>query len=74
MMLAPKHSSILIHETLFKVPVLGRYLQRAGHVPVVPGNGQAAFEEAKRLLVLAQQDVNERWRMYEQLALLDHST
>jgi 1-acyl-sn-glycerol-3-phosphate acyltransferase len=50
MMLAPKHSSILIHETLFKVPVLGRYLQRAGHVPVVPGNGQAAFEEAKRLL------------------------
>jgi len=50
MMLAPKQSSILVHETLFKVPVLGRYLQRAGHVPVVPGNGRAALEEAKRLL------------------------
>jgi 1-acyl-sn-glycerol-3-phosphate acyltransferase len=50
MMLAPKQSSILIHETLFKVPVLGRYLQRAGHVPVIPGNGRAALEEAKRLL------------------------
>ncbi len=50
MMLSPEQSSILIHETLFKVPVLGRYLHRSGHVPVVPGNGRAALEEAQRLL------------------------
>lgn len=50
MMLTPGQSSILIHETLFKVPVLGRYLREAGHVPVVPGNGRAALEQAQRLL------------------------
>jgi pyruvate-ferredoxin/flavodoxin oxidoreductase len=33
---------------------------------------QAKPEEAERLLILAQQDVNERWRMYEQLASLDY--
>jgi len=42
--------SILISETLFKVPVFGRYLQQAGHVPVVAGNGRTAFEAAMRLL------------------------
>jgi 1-acyl-sn-glycerol-3-phosphate acyltransferase len=50
MTLAPERSSILIHETLFKVPVLGRYLRRAGHVPVTTGNGRAAFERAEQLL------------------------
>jgi pyruvate-ferredoxin/flavodoxin oxidoreductase len=30
-------------------------------------------KEAERLIALAQQDVNERWRMYEQLASLDYS-
>jgi pyruvate-ferredoxin/flavodoxin oxidoreductase len=34
---------------------------------------QSKPEEAKRLLELAQQDVNDRWRMYEQLASLDYS-
>ena len=34
---------------------------------------QSKPEEAERLLELAQQDVNERWRMYEQLASLDYS-
>jgi 1-acyl-sn-glycerol-3-phosphate acyltransferase len=42
--------SILISETLFKVPVFGRYLRQAGHVPVVAGNGRAAFEGARQLL------------------------
>ena len=34
---------------------------------------QSKPEEAERLLKLAQQDVNDRWRMYEQLASLDYS-
>jgi 1-acyl-sn-glycerol-3-phosphate acyltransferase len=42
--------SILITEMCFKVPVLGRYLRAAGHVPVIDGHGRAAFEEATKLL------------------------
>jgi pyruvate-ferredoxin/flavodoxin oxidoreductase len=34
---------------------------------------QSKPAEAERLMALAQQDVNERWRMYEQLASLDYS-
>jgi pyruvate-ferredoxin/flavodoxin oxidoreductase len=34
---------------------------------------QSKPAEAERLMILAQQDVNERWRMYEQLASLDYS-
>jgi hypothetical protein len=34
---------------------------------------QSKPEEAERLLILAQQDANERWRMYEQLASLNYS-
>jgi pyruvate-ferredoxin/flavodoxin oxidoreductase len=34
---------------------------------------QSNPEEAERLLALAQKDVNERWKMYEQLASLDYS-
>jgi pyruvate-ferredoxin/flavodoxin oxidoreductase len=34
---------------------------------------QTKPQEAERLIALAQQDVNERWRMYEQLASLDYS-
>jgi len=48
--LADEKASILISETLFKVPVLGRYLRAAGHIPVVHTSGRAAFEEAKALL------------------------
>jgi len=44
----PMH--ILITEMCFKVPLVGRSLRMAGHVPVVDGNGRAAFEEACRLL------------------------
>jgi 1-acyl-sn-glycerol-3-phosphate acyltransferase len=42
--------SILVTESAFKVPGFGRYLQAAGHVPVVHQNGRAAFDEAVRLL------------------------
>jgi 1-acyl-sn-glycerol-3-phosphate acyltransferase len=45
-----EQASVLIDETLFKVPVFGRYLRHAGHVPVVEGNRRAAFEKARRLL------------------------
>jgi 1-acyl-sn-glycerol-3-phosphate acyltransferase len=44
----PMH--ILITEMCFKVPVVGRFLRQAGHVPVVDGNGRAAFDEALQLL------------------------
>ncbi len=44
----PMH--ILITEMCFKVPVLGHFLRRAGHVPVVDGNGRAAFDQALQLL------------------------
>ena len=50
MMLADEQTSALILETLFKVPVLGTYLRRAGHVPVVEGAGGAALDEGIRLL------------------------
>ncbi len=42
--------NILITEMCFKVPFLGRYLRAAGHVPVMDGNGRAAFEQAVKLL------------------------
>ena len=48
--LASEQVTILISETLFKVPLFGRYLRQAGHVPVVPGDGRAAFEKARQLL------------------------
>jgi 1-acyl-sn-glycerol-3-phosphate acyltransferase len=47
-------TSILIDDRLFKVPVFGRYLHLAGHVPVVDGNGRKAFDAAKRLLEAGQ--------------------
>jgi pyruvate-ferredoxin/flavodoxin oxidoreductase len=34
---------------------------------------QTKPQEAERLIALAQQDVNDRWRMYQQLASLDYS-
>lgn len=44
--LASHQVYILINEVLFKVPVLGEYLRRSGHIPVVAGNGKAAMDEA----------------------------
>jgi 1-acyl-sn-glycerol-3-phosphate acyltransferase len=48
--LVKEQTSILIRESLFKVPVFGRSLRMAGHVPVLAGNGRAALEEGIRLL------------------------
>ncbi len=42
--------SILVTEFCFKLPVLGRYLRAAGHIPVVHSHGRPAFDEAARHL------------------------
>jgi len=39
-------SFILINNVLFQVPILGEYLRRSGHIPVIAGGGQAALEAA----------------------------
>jgi 1-acyl-sn-glycerol-3-phosphate acyltransferase len=41
---------ILITNMCFQMPVLGRFLQGAGHIPVIAGNGRAAFDAAVELL------------------------
>ncbi len=41
-----QQSFILINEVLFRVPVLGEYLRRSGHIPVAVGQGQAAMDAA----------------------------
>ena len=48
--LASHQVFILINEVLFKVPLLGEYLRRSGHIPVVAGNGKAAMDEAVQRL------------------------
>lgn len=47
---APEPVHILITESAFKAPLLGKYLRSAGHVPVLVENGRAAFEAGKHLL------------------------
>ena len=42
--------NILVTGGGFMVPVLGRFLRQAGHVPVVRGDGLAALEKAQPLL------------------------
>ncbi len=41
-----KQSFILINNLLFQVPLLGEYLRRSGHIPVIGGSGQAAIDSA----------------------------
>jgi 1-acyl-sn-glycerol-3-phosphate acyltransferase len=48
--LVPEPVSILISETLFKVPVLGPSLAAGGHIRVVHANGRPALEEGIRRL------------------------
>jgi 1-acyl-sn-glycerol-3-phosphate acyltransferase len=48
--LSGEQMTILIKETVFKVPLFGRSLRMAGHVPVVRGSGGQALEEGIRLL------------------------
>jgi len=42
--------SILVTEFCFALPIFGRYLRAAGHIPVVHSNGRPAFDEAVRRL------------------------
>ncbi len=39
-------SFIMINNVLFQVPVLGEYLRRSGHIPVIKGRGQEAIDAA----------------------------
>ena len=39
-------ASVLIKDVLFDIPIFGKYLHLAGHIPVVKGKGTEAFEEA----------------------------
>ena len=48
--IAPEPVRILIEERLFQVPLFGAYLHLAGHIPVLQGNGRAAYEAALRTL------------------------
>jgi 1-acyl-sn-glycerol-3-phosphate acyltransferase len=48
--LAPEEMSILVTGGAFTIPLLGRYLRRIGHVPVVRGRGRESFAEAQRML------------------------
>ncbi len=43
--LVPEPVSILILDTLFKIPLFGASLKFSGHIPVVEGNGQASLDE-----------------------------
>ncbi len=48
--LVPEQVSILIHETLFKVPGLGKSLAASGHIPVFSHNGRQALEDGMETL------------------------
>jgi 1-acyl-sn-glycerol-3-phosphate acyltransferase len=48
--LAPEQMSILVTEGAFDVPVFGRYLLGAGHVPAIRDSGGATVEALKRKL------------------------
>ena len=50
LILAREQTSILIDDRLFKVPIFGRYLHQAGHIPVIPQHGRLAYNAAKKLL------------------------
>ncbi len=43
-------AAVLIKDTLFDVPVFGKYLHWAGHIPVRDGRGIEAFESALKKL------------------------
>lgn len=42
--------SVLISESVFRVPLVGRYLRAAGHIPVLAGAGPAALRAAEAAL------------------------
>jgi 1-acyl-sn-glycerol-3-phosphate acyltransferase len=46
----PEQTFILINDLLFKLPVLGGYLRKSGHIPVIAGQGQQAIDSALQYL------------------------
>jgi len=48
--LSPAPLNMLLIVYPFLIPIVGTYLRLSGHVPVVPGQGRVAFDEALRLL------------------------
>jgi 1-acyl-sn-glycerol-3-phosphate acyltransferase len=50
--IAPEPVHILIDQRLFQVPVFGMYLHLAGHIPVRPESGGAAYQSALHILRL----------------------
>jgi 1-acyl-sn-glycerol-3-phosphate acyltransferase len=48
--LVQEEMSIMVTGGAFTIPLFGRYLWRAGHIPVVGGNGRAAMAKAEELL------------------------
>lgn len=44
------HTSVLIKGILFEVPIFGKYLRWAGHIPVIKNNGKYAFKKALSFL------------------------
>lgn len=50
LLLARQQASVMVLGQIFKVPVFGGYLRRAGHVCVTPGDGAAVLEKARQLL------------------------
>jgi len=45
-----ERTNILIKNTLFKVPLFGKYLRLSGYIPVVEGRGHIAFKKAGEYL------------------------
>ena len=52
--LAREPMSILVTGDVFRIPLLGRYLRAAGHIPVIKTNGRPAFDKALALLRAGQ--------------------
>jgi len=50
MMVLPKEISILITGGVFSIPIVGRMLVKAGHIPVYDDQGRTAYEAAKQVL------------------------
>jgi 1-acyl-sn-glycerol-3-phosphate acyltransferase len=50
MLLAAEQVSVLVTAGCFEIPVFGRYLLAAGHVPVIRNSGGSTVEAAGRLL------------------------
>jgi 1-acyl-sn-glycerol-3-phosphate acyltransferase len=49
-LLSKEPMSIMIAETLYKVPVLGKYLRNSGHITVIPGQGKQVLTQSMQVL------------------------